>query len=166
MPSAGNKPRRRRWHPSLDESDESDPLAALVDRIFETPKGRDIAHQVLATPQAKGLFSKLQAALDRAGNAIDPTSVRRPPPRPPAQHPGRSAHVPPRPQPTDAHKRAHNLRAARSIMHFGPSEPLTKERITKQRRALAAICHPDKGGSNEAMQKLNRAADLLLASAK
>jgi hypothetical protein len=51
-------------------------------------------------------------------------------------------------------------------MHFGPAEKLTKKRITKQRQALAAICHPDKGGSTEAMQRLNRAADLLLAAQK
>lgn len=53
---------------------------------------------------------------------------------------------------------------ARSIMQFGPKEPLTRETITKRRRALAAVCHPDKGGSTEAMQNLNRAAEILLAS--
>ena len=51
-------------------------------------------------------------------------------------------------------------------MHFGPAEALTRDRITKQRRVLASLCHPDKGGSTEAMAKLNQAADLLLAEHK
>jgi hypothetical protein len=141
MPAAGNK-RRNRWHPLLDESDARDPLQVLLDRVLETP-------------QAQGIFGQMQDLIDRAGNAIDP--ARRPPQQPP-----RRAAPPPPPAPAAPDP----LLTARAIMHFGPTETLTKERITKQRRTLASICHPDKGGSTEAMQRLNHAADLLLAQHK
>ncbi len=42
-----------------------------------------------------------------------------------------------------------------------PTEKLSKTKITKRRRALAGLCHPDKGGSVEAMTKINQAADVL-----
>lgn len=145
MPGVGKK-RRRRWHPSLDESDESDPVKVLLEKVLETP-------------QARGIFAQVQDLLDRAGNAIDPTM--RPAPRQRRVPPPSGYRPPPRPAPP-----VDPLPAARAVMHFGQGENLTKERITKQRRALASICHPDKGGSTEAMQRLNRAADLLLAAHK
>jgi len=115
--------------------------------------------RVLETPQARGLFEQMQDLIDRAGNAIDPAAR---PIRPPLQQrrtppPPAQPAPPPRPDPRQI---------ARLVMHFGPAEPLSKDKISKQRRSLAAICHPDKGGSTEAMQRLNRAADLLLAEHK
>ena len=127
----------------LDESDDRDPVQVLLDRVLETP-------------QAATIFERVQELLDRAGNAIDPTA-----------RPGRpQRRVPPPPRPQPAQRGPDPLQVARMVMHFGPAEPLSKDKISKQRRSLAAICHPDKGGSTEAMQRLNRAADLLLAEHK
>jgi len=50
----------------------------------------------------------------------------------------------------------------REVLHFGPDEALTIEKIKTRKRDLASLCHPDKNGSVEAMQKINEAADLLL----
>ena len=50
------------------------------------------------------------------------------------------------------------------MLHFGPSEPITEDQIKKRKRALAALCHPDQGGSVEAMTKINQAADILIKS--
>lgn len=129
----------------LDESDMQDPLKVLLDRVLETP-------------QARGIFEQVQDLIDKAGNAIDP--AMRPARRPPRVQ----AHVQPPPRPVP--RGPDPLQMARMVMHFGPTESLSKDKISKQRRALAAICHPDRGGSTEAMQKLNRAADLLLAEHK
>jgi hypothetical protein len=70
---------------------------------------------------------------------------RRPPP-------GRAA-PPPKPAAPDP----------RLVLHFGPNDPITRAEIEKRRRELARLCHPDKGGSTEAMQRINQAADALLA---
>lgn len=48
--------------------------------------------------------------------------------------------------------------SAREILHFGPSEILTKEKIKERKNALAHMAHPDKGGSNEAMARILNAA--------
>lgn len=138
--------KRRRWHPILDESDDRDPLQVLFDRVLETP-------------QAAGILESFQGLLDRAGNAIDPATMPR---RPRTQIPqGRTGHTPQAPR-----RRPDPTQVARMVMQFGPAEPLTSEKISKQRRALAALCHPDAGGSTEAMARLNQAADLLLGQLK
>jgi hypothetical protein len=46
---------------------------------------------------------------------------------------------------------------------FGKDDVLDKQKITKRRKELAKLCHPDSGGSVEAMQAVNYAADVLLA---
>ena len=138
MPSAENKKRHRsRWFDDLVEEDE-DPIQMIVDRVLDSR-------------QANNVIDSFRSLLDRAGNAIDPKNR---PPRPSPQAPeGRRI----RPSP---------FTIARSIMHFGPAETLTIESITKRRRELATFCHPDKGGSPEAMVKLNQAADCLLQGLK
>jgi hypothetical protein len=40
---------------------------------------------------------------------------------------------------------------------------LTVELVKQHQRALAAIHHPDRGGTKSAMQRINNAADALLA---
>lgn len=150
MSNARRKKKNQRWHPRL-EIDTRDPIANLLDMVLETP-------------QAKQMFESVQDLIDRAGNAIDPRyhvsqqkareayQKHQPPPPPPPREP--------QTPPIDVDL------LARRVMHFGPEEILTKERIMKQRRTLAAICHPDKGGSTEAMKQLNEAATLLLQKLK
>lgn len=131
--------KRRRWFDGLLEDDDRDPVQAIVDRVLETR-------------QARELFQQTRTVLDRLGNAIDPHNA--PAPTPPPQH---RAPAKVRPDP---------LLVARAVLHFSGTEPLTKKQITQRRRELAAVCHPDKGGSDQSMQRVNRAADLLLASVK
>jgi hypothetical protein len=112
---------------------DDDPIRAILDRLLETP-------------QAQQMLGKIQFVLDRAGAAIDPKA--RPAPSPP------SFVAEGRPDPEQVSRR---------ILHFGPAEPLNRASVTARRRELARFCHPDRGGSTEAMQAINKAADLLLA---
>jgi hypothetical protein len=74
---------------------------------------------------------------------------QKPPPRsPPPQQPPQAAPA---------------IAAARKVLGFGPREPLTRPIVKARQRELARTHHPDAGGSNEAMAKVNRAADDLLA---
>lgn len=51
----------------------------------------------------------------------------------------------------------------RTILGFGPTEPLTVEKIRVRKRKLAGIFHPDRDdGDAEAMARVNRAAEALL----
>ena len=54
--------------------------------------------------------------------------------------------------------------AARMVMGFEPNEPLTAELVKARKRRLAEVFHPDRqGGSAAHMQRVNAAADVLLA---
>lgn len=69
----------------------------------------------------------------------------------------------PPPDPSAEAKRL-NL-AARQIMGFAASEPLTEDIIRKRRAQLAKRFHPDRpGGSTEKMAQVNDAADVLMAA--
>jgi hypothetical protein len=105
---------------------------------------RAILDRLLETPQAQQMLGKIQFVLDRAGAAIDPKAR-------------------PAPSPSVADGRPDPDQIARRVLHFGPAEQLNKARVTARRRELARFCHPDRGGSTEAMQAINKAADLLLA---
>jgi hypothetical protein len=50
----------------------------------------------------------------------------------------------------------------RLVLGFPPGVQLTKDMVKKRKRALAALYHPDQGGSTESMQRLNAAAEALL----
>lgn len=50
----------------------------------------------------------------------------------------------------------------RVVLGFKVTDKLTASMIKDRRRELAKILHPDKGGSDEAMQRMNVAADKLL----
>jgi hypothetical protein len=77
--------------------------------------------------------------------------TRRPPPwepPPPSEHAQKSAAI----------------RAAKVELGFAQSEPITEESVAQRRRELARKHHPDLGGSVAKMQRINNAADILLAS--
>ena len=147
MVSPRRRQRRRPWYSEL--IDDHDPIEGLVERVLDTEP-------------VQNLIGSFEELLDRAANAIDPRAVpgpsrssspagNRTPPRRAAPPPRR----PPPPPPVAKED-------PRAVLHFGPDERLTKEMVTQRRRALAALCHPDKGGSLAAMQKVNQAADELL----
>ncbi len=71
-----------------------------------------------------------------------------------SQHPPRPSSPPP-PDPSAA---------ARVVLGFEPTEPLTKDKISDRKKALARVFHPDLAGGSEAhMKRINQAADVLLA---
>lgn len=47
----------------------------------------------------------------------------------------------------------------REVLHFLPSQTVTRQDIDRAYRDLAGTAHPDKGGLSEAMTELNRARD-------
>jgi curved DNA-binding protein CbpA len=52
------------------------------------------------------------------------------------------------------------VRRARRLLGIGPGA--SREEIIAAHRRLTALVHPDRGGSNAAMQEANAARDLLL----
>lgn len=94
--------------------------------------------------------------------------ARRTAPRPRAGSPpgspgSRSSQRPPPRSPPDV-ELAKRLRAARITLGLSATGPLNERAIGERRKALARIYHPDRpGGSTAQMQKINEAADLLIA---
>ncbi len=127
-----------------DFLDDADPIDAVVDQLFDNP-------------QVQGGFQWLQEQLDKFGFAVDRVARPRIGPSGPQQPPPRRPAAPPPPPP-----RVDPLAEARGVLHFGPTEKLTREIVKRRRKDLAAMCHPDKGGSVESMQRVNAAADALL----
>lgn len=136
MPS--RRRRKRDFEDFMDEFD--DPFDALVDRLMDSPQ----AQSVLA--QARGILDKLGGAIDGRAAAQAKTQARRPRPAPAPQ-------VDP-------------VLLARMTLHFAPNDPLTQDTVKKRKKRLAELCHPDRGGSAEAMAAVNHAADILLKSLK
>lgn len=101
-------------------------------------------------PQVGAVFGA-NHPFSRAAAGTPPPNGGRRHPRPPPPRPS----DPPPPDP---------IQRAREVLNFEPAEPLTRELINARRRALATLYHPDRqGGSTTAMQRINQAADLLLA---
>lgn len=50
----------------------------------------------------------------------------------------------------------------RDVLGFAPDLVLTRELVKDRQRAMAALVHPDRGGSTRAMQRVNDAARRLL----
>ena len=124
------------------EYDDRDPIEVLTDRLMEDPR-------------AQQMFQKARGVLDQLGNAIDRIGVR---PSPPSRRPRRPTRPrmrrpPPAPPKTDP----------RVIMGFPLDMQLTVKIVKKRRQELSALFHPDRGGNSETMQRINAAADDLLA---
>jgi len=137
---------RRRRQNEPDVFDDEDPFDALVDRVLDHP-------------QMRGVLESTQAFFDSVGFVIDRAAQR----KAPKQAPRQKAAPPPRPP---QKPRVDPIALARATLHFGPQETLNTTQIKKRRRDLAALCHPDRGGSTQAMQSINDAANILLASLK
>lgn len=70
---------------------------------------------------------------------------------------------PPPPPPNEEIERQRKIAAARQVMGFALSEPLTREVVQQRHRKLVRKHHPDHGGSTEKMMAINNARDVLLA---
>ncbi len=73
-----------------------------------------------------------------------------------------SPRPPPPPDPRVEARRAEL--AARQVLGFAASEPLTADLIKDRKKRLARRYHPDHGGSDAKMQGINAAADVLMES--
>lgn len=130
----------------------NDPLVGeLVDRADRFLAGHrnplvqsfaGILGQVLAgRPPQVSQVSQVETDAPRA-RAQASTSRPPPPPRPAAP--------PPKEDPRD-------------VLGFGPAAKLTRAMVKERQRELAKLMHPDHGGSTKALQRLNAAAQELLA---
>lgn len=76
-------------------------------------------------------------------------------PQPHVHAPRPSSAPPPKPPPPPPDPR--------EILGFAPGAQLTASEVKRRQRELAAMFHPDRGGSVRAMQRVNDAAAALLA---
>ena len=110
-------------------------------------EGEGIIAQLMETPQFERIMDSVADLADKFIENLEPKAK-------PLRHTAATARTPQR----------NPSQLARAIMNFSATEPLTTQMIKDRKKALAQYFHPDKGGSLEAMQRLNRAADCLLAS--
>lgn len=54
----------------------------------------------------------------------------------------------------------------RDVLGFSADISLTRAMVKERQRELAKLMHPDRGGSTKALQRLNAAAQILLAGLK
>ena len=126
----------------LDPNDPFRDVFDQVDRWVKSREGRDTVVAAVGT-LADRLLDRF-APQRRSPLGPVPRPPRMPPPPPPPERP-----------------KADPVQVARALLHFGPDEPLTREKIKERQRVVATLCHPDRGGSTEAMQWVNQAADIL-----
>jgi hypothetical protein len=155
----------------LEADDPLDDLLGDVDRWISQKRGPEAdllqgLMSVLGTVVLpRILHSQQQAAYQRARMAGARARRRHPGreipfPPPPPPPPPFDWQPPPAPDPV-----RQGLVKARQVLNFEPNEALTAEAINKRRRELARVYHPDRpNGSKEAMQRINEAADDLLAN--
>jgi len=138
----------------------------LLDAILDHPAVRRFG--VSVEERAQGVLDTLADSVERAARrAFDKPARQRPeyqgpdrafrsecPPRP-AGDPRRSQSPPPR--------RGAPAEDPRTVLGFPPSAKLTRQDVKKRRRELARIFHGDAGGYDDAMKRVNLAADALLA---
>ena len=110
----------------------------------------EFINTILANPHVQQGVNKVNNILDKFSVIVDQASKGELPafkPKPPAA---------PKTDPA---------LAARALMHFSATEPLTEAIIKDRRKHLARIAHPDTaGGSTDAMARINRATEILIAS--
>lgn len=114
-----------------------------------------LLNAVLNHPQVDELF----AAMSRGAQAFVRRKV--------SEFGGYESEWPPRPRnaapPPSQPAPPSSSEDARTVLGFPPNAPLTRALIKQRQRALASMFHPDAGGSHEAMQRVNVAAEELLA---
>lgn len=119
-----------------------------IDDEFDESPYEEALDALLENPRVQGLLGKFQNLLDRAGEVVDKAA------RGEIEFKRKPAETP-KPKVS-----------ARSVLHFGPNEVLTEEKIKKRKKELARMVHPDAGGAAEEMARINLAAELLLKSLK
>jgi len=136
--------RHERYRDELD--DEEDPIGHILGVLFQRP-------------EVQRVLDQLNDVIDKAAVYIDqPERFRQLVDEEPFTR-GRAKKPPPRhkaPTPASAKE------DPRVVLGFAPTMKLTSEIIKTRKKELARLWHPDHGGSEEAMKRLNTAADVLL----
>ena len=118
----------------------------------------DFADRIMSRSQdelVKGVRDFLGDMLADTANPPRSRPRQRARPRPEPPPPREPPPPPPPPPPIDEDPR--------DVLGFAPTLNLTKELVKKRQRELARLYHPDQGGSLKAMQRVNDAAEKLLA---
>lgn len=117
--------------------------------------------EALLNNASSALMGEVDKLLQRGREAVRRAIPGTPQPvRGPSR--GRTKQPAPPPRPPEAPKHDN----PRTVLGFRDDEKLTKKSVKDRQRALAELFHPDKGGSVEAMQRVNAAAQLLLKEIK
>ena len=131
---------------------------------------REVFDRVMAHPAAQRVVDHVFQRVDHTVSRVLDEQLRRleatpraRPRRPPNQGP-RGAAPPPPPPPPSPPPASNPEHDARVVLGFAPSAPLSAAAVKARRRELAALFHPDRQGSTEAMRRVNAAADMLLAN--
>lgn len=127
------------------EDEEYDTFHYVVDQILDHPKTQELFDK------AGEFFDGFGEIIKQRVNDLGNGKRVPPPPHTKTRARPRVKPQPPRPSP-------------RTVLGFSETEPLTKKKVRERRRALAHILHPDKGGDQAAMQRINSAAESLLAT--
>jgi hypothetical protein len=132
-----------------EEGSERDFLQDLLERLMDHPFVQNKVEEVVQILRDPARRSPHYQGPGRAYAAEAPprqrVEQRRPPPPPAQPRNGLSA------------------LEAREILHFSPDQTLSSDQIRKRQRQLARLAHPDVGGSEAAMRRVNAAATLLLS---
>lgn len=151
--------RNRCEYPGCTKRGRGDPPVCLeheeeIAAMEEEYPGNELLNEFMDNPRVREIFEKGSSVLDSIKDLVEKVKV--------GQMPHQNQPPPQRPRPNDKALE----RQARMILHFDPNEQLTVDKIKQRRKDLAAMAHPDKGGSTEAMQRINASADLLLKTVK
>lgn len=155
-PGLGNPPLCRRHFravhdPDPEDEEDVDIIDEIVERIVAHPdvrrwvggmRGRIddfVARNMDRERMYRGPFSGYQAEWPpRVGGSKEAPPQRPGPPRQATEDP-------------------------RVVLGFPPGSSPARAEIKARQRALASVLHPDKGGSDAAMQRINAAAEALLS---
>jgi hypothetical protein len=124
-------------------------LVEATDRAVSRTNGSQVLQSFLGALGA-ALVKEMMARHRQARVGSIPTAAR-------AEIPPRRRRAAPRPAEAPSQN-------AREVLGFGRSTPLTAALVKERQRELAALCHPDRGGSTRQMQRINAAATELLAN--
>lgn len=145
----GDPPLCREHYELLREAEYEDEQTVEPD-VFQT-----LVDQFLGHPYIR---SRIDLVVDAIG---DPARFH-----PGYQGPGQAyaAECPPRSETAPPPRQPPlSMEDPRQIMHFSPNETLTADLVRKRQRQLARLAHPDTGGSEEAMRRINDAAGRLIS---
>ena len=169
-PGIGDPPLCAFHFSTVDDVDfEADDEAAVWSRAQRRPNANpapghkiDLMTAILQHPESAALIETLVGkAREFFRQTVTPGGGYQAecPPPPPGGEKRRRRNAPPSDGSAPTRMSADE---ARISLGFAPGQPLSEAVLRQRRRALTAMFHPDAGGSDEAMKRLNQAVAMLL----